>query len=336
MRRREFCLGLVAMPALARSAFAQEVASITLIKQHGLPYLPMMVMEEQKLVEKHAARLGVPNLKTDYRTLGGTQSIIDALIGGSMHFGIAGVPGLATLWDKTVGTANEVRALCAAQAMPFILVTNRPEIKTIKDFKEGHKIAVPGVKNSNQAICLQMAAAKEWGQANYAQLDPFTITLPHPDAAIAIISRSTELAGHYGVSPFQDYELAAPGTHQVLKSYDTLGGPTTNGVVFMAKKFRDANPKVTAAVYAAFEEVSAFIKKEPRQSGEIYIRMTNEKRSNADQMAKLISNPDNVWATTPLNAMRYVEFMHKVGTMKKQPGSWKDMFMPEVHALKGS
>ncbi len=56
--------------------------------------------------------------------------------------------------------------------MPFILVTNRPEIKTIKDFKEGHKIAVPGVKNSNQAICLQMAAAKEWGQANYAQLDP--------------------------------------------------------------------------------------------------------------------------------------------------------------------
>ncbi|HKS61774.1 MAG TPA: ABC transporter substrate-binding protein [Xanthobacteraceae bacterium] len=336
MRRREFCLGLVAMPALARSAFAQEVASITLIKQHGLPYLPMMVMEEQKLVEKHAARLGVPNLKTDYRTLGGTQSIIDALIGGSMHFGIAGVPGLATLWDKTVGTANEVRALCAAQAMPFILVTNRPEIKTIKDFKEGHKIAVPGVKNSNQAICLQMAAAKEWGQANYAQLDPFTITLPHPDAAIAIISRSTELAGHYGVSPFQDYELAAPGTHQVLKSYDTLGGPTTNGVVFMAKKFRDANPKVTAAVYAAFEEVSAFIKKEPRQSGEIYIRMTNEKRSNADQMAKLISNPDNVWATTPLNAMRYVEFMHKVGTMKKQPSDWKDMFMPEVHALKGS
>ena len=91
-----------------------------------------------------------------------------------------------------------------------------------------------------------MAAAKEWGQAEYARLDPFTITLPHPDAAIAIISRSTELAGHYGVSPFQDYELAAPGTHAVLKSYDTLGGPTTNGVVFMAKKFRDANPKVTA------------------------------------------------------------------------------------------
>jgi len=336
MRRRDVCLGLIAMPALARSAMAQEASSITLIKQHGLPYLPMMLMEEFRLVEKHAAKLGVLNLKTDYRTLGGTQSIIDALIGGQMHFGIAGVPGLATLWDKTFGTANEVRALCAAQAMPFILVTNRPEIKTIKDFKEGHKIAVPGVKNSNQAICLQMAAAKEWGQANYAQLDPLTITLPHPDAAIAIISKSTELVGHYGVSPFQDYELAAPGTHAVMKSYETLGGPTTNGVVFMAKKFRDASPKVTAAVYAAFEEVSDFIKKEPRQAGEVYIRMTNEKRSGPGDMAKLIANPDNVWATTPLNAMRYVEFMNKVGTVKRVPADWRDLFMPEAHGLAGS
>jgi NitT/TauT family transport system substrate-binding protein len=336
MRRREFCLGLAAMPALARSACADEVSTITLISQHGLPYLPLMVMENLKLVEKHAQRLGVPALKTDYRTLGGTQSLVDALIGGQMHFGIAGVPGLATLWDKTVGTANEVRGLCAAQSMPFILTCNRPDVKSIKDFKEGDKIAVPGIKNSNQAICLQMAAAKEWGQAEYARLDPFTITLPHPDAAVAIISKSTELIGHYGVSPFQDYELAAPGVHAVLKSYDTLGGQTTNGVMFMTKKFRDANPKVTSAVYAALAEASDFINKEPRQSAEIYIRTTNEKRSGVDDMAKMISNPDNAWTTTPQNAMRYVEFMHKVGTMKKLPGDWKDMFMPEAQGLAGS
>jgi NitT/TauT family transport system substrate-binding protein len=336
MRRRDFCAGLLAMPALARAAFAEEATTITLIKQHGLPYLPLMVMEEHKLVEKHAQRLGVTDLKTDYRTLGGTQSLVDALLSGQMHFGITGVPGLAQLWDKTTGTANEVRALCAAQAMPFILVTNRPEVKTIADFTERDKIAVPGVKNSNQAICLQMAAAKEWGQAQYARLDPFTIALPHPDAAVAIITKATEVTGHYGVAPFQNYELAAPGVHAVLKSYDTLGGQTTNGVVLMTKKFRDANPKVTSAVYAAFVEASDIIEKDPRHSAEIYIRMTNEKRSGVDAMAQMISDPDNAWTTTPQNAMRYVEFMHKVGTVKKLPASWKELFMPEVHALAGS
>ena len=53
-------------------------------------------------------------------------------------------------------------------------------------------------------------------------------------------------------------------------------------------------------------------------------------------MAKMISDPDNVWATKPLNAMRYVEFMNKVGTVKKVPADWRDLFMPEVHGLAGS
>ena len=67
MRRRDFCAGLLAMPALARSAFADEVSAITLISQHGLPYLPLMLMEDGKLVEKH----GMPwrPLRTTYTGL---------------------------------------------------------------------------------------------------------------------------------------------------------------------------------------------------------------------------------------------------------------------------
>jgi NitT/TauT family transport system substrate-binding protein len=342
MHRRHFCKGTLASaatlaaPGLIRSSFADEVSTIVLIKQHGLPYLPLMVMEEHKLVERHAQRLGLPALKPDYRTLGGTQSLVDALISGQMHFGVTGVPGLAQLWDKTQGTPHEVRALSAVQSMPFILVTNRPEVKSIRDFSERDKIAVPGVKVSNQAICLQMAADKEWGQANYAKLDPLTISLPHPDAAVAIISKSTEITGHYGVAPFQNYELAAPGIHAVLKSYDTLGGPTTNGVMLMTSKFRQENPKVTSAVYAALVEAENLINRDPGHSAEIYIRMTNEKRSGPDAMTQMISDTDNVWTTTPQNAMRYVEFMRSVGTLKRHPVSWKDLFMPEAHELAGS
>jgi hypothetical protein len=28
--------------------------------------------------------------------------------------------------------------------------------------------------------------------------------------------------------------------------------------------------------------------------------------------------------------------MHSVGTMKRQPSSWKDLYMPESHELKGA
>jgi NitT/TauT family transport system substrate-binding protein len=192
----------LAAPALMRSAFADEVSSIVIISQHGLPYLPLMVMETLKLVEKYTAKAGMTSLKPDYKTLGGTQSLIDALLSGQMNFGVTGVPSLATLWDKTAGTPNEVRALSAVQSMPFMLVTNRGSIKTISDFTDKDKIALPVVKVSAQAICLQMAAAKLWGNAQYNRLDPFTITRSHPDAAVSVMSKATEVNSHYSVAPY--------------------------------------------------------------------------------------------------------------------------------------
>jgi NitT/TauT family transport system substrate-binding protein len=342
IHRRAFCKALattpavLATPALLRSAFADEVSSIVLVSQHGLPYLPLMVMDEFKLVEKHAGKLGVASLKPEYKTLGGTQSLIDALLSGQMNFGVTGVPGLNTLWDKTAGTPNEVRALSAVQSMPFMLVTNREAIKTIKDFNEHDKIALPAVKVSSQAICLQMAAAKEWGQDQYAKLDSLTITRPHPDAATSVMSKATEINSHYSVAPFYFYELATKGVHNVLKSYDTLGGPATNGVMIMAKKFRDANPKVTGAVYGALSEAEEFINKNPGEAAQIYIKTTKEKRSSQAEMTKFIADPDNIWTTTPQQTMTFANFMHKVGTMKRLPASWKDLYMPESHELKGA
>jgi len=336
MRRRDFCLGLVAAPALARSAFGQETGTVVLVKQYGLPYLPLMVMEDQKLVEKHAAKLGVPSLKPEYKTLGGTTSLMEALISGQMHFGVTGVPGLATLWDKTAGTANEVRALSAVQSMPFYLVTSRESAKSIRDLTEKDRIALPAVKVSSQAICLQMAAAKEWGQDQYARLDPFTVTRPHPDAATAIISKSSEITTHYAAAPYYQYELAVPGIHSILKSYDTFGGPKTNGVMIMSKKFRDQNQKACAAIYAALDEAETFINKQPRDAAQIYIAATNEKRSGLDELTGMVADTDNVWTTTPQKSMRFLEFMHQTGAVKKVPASWKDLFMPEAHALAGS
>jgi NitT/TauT family transport system substrate-binding protein len=34
--------------------------------------------------------------------------------------------------------------------------------------------------------------------------------------------------------------------------------------------------------------------------------------------------------------MKYVEFMHRTGTLEVKPGSWKDMFFANAHALPGS
>ena len=333
MTRRQFGLGALAVPALANTATAQ-VTAIRFGTQYGLPFLPQMVMEAQRLVEKHAK--GLSGLQVDWLTASGPGALNDALLSGNMEFVNVAPPSLATLWEKSANTARPVRALCTVQSMPYVLVTRNPSVKTIADFTEKDRIAVPTVKISGQAMMLQIAAAKRWGFEQYERLDPLTVSLAHPDAAAAMLSNKLEITAHFCVAPFQYYELAAPGMRVVLKSYDVLGGPHTNGVQVTTLQFYQDNPRICEAVFAAHEEANAFIKKHPADAARIYLDLSKDRRSSADEITGMITDPDINYTTTPANVMALVEFMLKTHRLKTAPSSWKDMFLPLAHALKGT
>ncbi len=335
MNRRAFGCGVLALPALIRSASAQTT-TVRVGKQYGLPFLPQMVMEEQKLIEKHAAQQGVPGLKAEWLTMSGPGGLNDALLGGQMEFVNVAAPSLGTLWDKTFGTPIEVHGLCAVQSMPYVLCTRNAAVRTIADFTPNDRIAVPTVKISGQAMALQMAAAKLWGPDQYERLDALTVSMAHPDAMQAMLSGRSEITGHFAVSPFHYYELATPGIHQVLKSYDTLGGKHTNGIQVATKRFHEANPKICAAVLNAHNEANAFINAHPRDAAQIYASLTKDRRNPVDELAKMVADPDVDYTTTPANVMTLIEFMHKAGRIKRMPGSWKDLFFPDVHGVQGS
>jgi NitT/TauT family transport system substrate-binding protein len=106
--------------------------------------------------------------------------------------------------------------------------------------------------------------------------------------------------------------------------------------MIMSKAFYDTNPKSCAAVYGALDEANNFIARNPRDAAQIYLTVTKERRSNLDELTSFVSDPDNVWTTTPSNSMQYVNFMHDVGTLKRLPASWKDLYLPEACVLAGS
>ncbi len=94
--------------------------------------------------------------------------------------------------------------------MPLYLNTRNPAIKSIKDFTEKDRIALPAVKVSMQAIMLQMAAAKEYGENNYTKLDGLTVSMAHPDGVAALMSGASEITAHFTSPPFQFRELKDP------------------------------------------------------------------------------------------------------------------------------
>src|SRR5947208_5896787 len=206
-----FIAALISFAALAPAC--AEVNEIKIGKQYGLPYIQFGIMEEQKLIEKHARLEGLGDIKVAWTTLGGPAQINDGIISGAIDVGAVGLPNLITMWEKTRSNVK-VRAIAGLNFMPLLLVTRDPKIKALKDYSEKDRIALPSVKISMQAILLEMAAAKEFGDANYEKLDPLTVSMGHPDA-FAALNSGTEVQSHFSSAPFQYRQLNMPGYHQV-------------------------------------------------------------------------------------------------------------------------
>ena len=327
-------LAAVALAALFAVAPAHaEMAEINVAQQYGISYLPLMLMEEQKLIEKHAKTAGV-DVKVGWAKIAGGNVMNDALLSNSLQFASGGVGPLLTLWARTRGNLD-VRAVAAINSMPLYLNTRNPNVKSLKDLTDKDRIALPAVKVSIQAVTLQMAAEKEFGPGQQNKLDALTVTMSHPDAQIALLSGGTEISAHFSSPPFQYQQLEKPGIRTILNSYDVLGGPATFNVVWTTGKFRSENPKLYDAFVKALEEATAIINRDKKAAAEAYLRISKDKDTVAD-ILKMLNDPLIVYTQTPQSTMKYADFMTKVGSIKVKPESWKDLFFPNVHALPGS
>ena len=158
---------------------------------------------------------------------------------------------------------------------PAFLNTRNPNIKSMRDFTDNDRIALPAPKVSVQAIMLQMIAEKTLGK--FDALDKLTVGMSHPDGTAAMLSGKLEITSHFTSAPFQYQQLETPAIRKVLSSYDATDGPNTFSVVAATARWRDANPQAYQAVLAAIDEANAFIAKNPREAAEIFVKLESTK-----------------------------------------------------------
>jgi NitT/TauT family transport system substrate-binding protein len=322
----------LALPIATATSVRAEVSEITVAQQFGVSFLPLMVMEKQGLIEKHAEQAGLSGLKVSWVKVAGPSVMNDGLISGALHFASQGAPSLITLWDKTHG---QIKAVSAITTYPLYLVTRNPDVKKITDFTTKDKIAVPSVKISTQAIMLQMAAAKAYGEKEYAKLDPLTISLSHPDAALAFIGNTAGVNTHFSTSPFYEQEIKVPGAHLITTSYEILGGPATALVITASAKFREANPNTTKAFLAALSEAIETVNKDKRAAAKLYLELAHDTKSSVDEIFATISDKDYAFTLQPQKVFATAQFMAKIGSIKQAPASIDDLFFPEIGKVTG-
>jgi NitT/TauT family transport system substrate-binding protein len=219
--------------------------------------------------------------------------------------------------------------------MPIYLNSVNPDVKSIKDFTEKDRIALPAVKVSIQAVTLQMAAEQAFGPGQHGKLDALTVSLSHPDGMAQMMSGRSEISAHFTSAPFMYQELADKRVRKVLDSYEVLGGPHTFNVVWTSSKFHADNRKVIEAFVAALDDAMKQIAKDPAAAAAVWVKAENSKLPAA-YAEKIIRSPENEWTMIPKKIMDYADYMSRVGMIPVKPASWRDVFFDDISQLPGS
>lgn len=301
---------LVALPLTGRTAPppSDAPAEITVAYQPGLSYSNLIVMREQRLLEKQ-----FPQTKVNWTVLGSTAAVRDGFIANQIQIGAGSIPPFLTGWDRGVGW----KILASLNQMSVWLVARDNNVKTVKDLKPDMKIGMPSL-DSLQSLTLRKAAAEQLGNAH--ALDTAIVAIDHPSGMQAL--QVGQLTAHLGAPPFQ-YQEVQDGGHVVARSFDVFGPHTFNSV-YVGAKFADEHPQFVKAFYRDLLDATQFLKAHPREASEILSKDAGGKVSARD-FEGWLRRKDVIFSTTPHGFLAMAKFMHSIGSLQKVPSSMREI-----------
>lgn len=326
MRFRTLIAATVAAATLFASA--AEAQTVRIAHQIGVIFSPIMVMKELNLLEAAGKTAGM-DIKPEWISFSSGSAVNDSVISGNVDIATVGLPNFLILWSRAGG---KVKALSAISGVKSVLVTRDPAFKTLKDVKPSNRIAVPTLKVSNQALWLQMAAEKAFG--DFTALDKNTVQLGFVDAMQALMTKSGAIDTFFAGPPYYTEALKDPGVHEITNSLE-ITGRNTSLLSFTTARYHDANPKVMAAFLDALAEAQRIIREEPKRAAALYLKSTGEKYS-ADDVAAQMQAEGSVFQLMPLAVGVTAGFMHKVGLIPLAPKSWRDFFFDDIASRPGA
>jgi NitT/TauT family transport system substrate-binding protein len=235
---------------------------------------------------------------------------------------------------ETRATANEVRAVGTVSNGAMTLYTINPNVKTLADFTEQDRIAVPTVRLSFNAMMLQMAAEQLWNDPH--RLDHLTVALGHPDAVTALSAGygMATVTAHIGVQPFTDRGLKLPGAHIIADSREVFGGSLTQITLLATKQTKERNPTLFKAVSNALEEAIKVANADKRAAATLWKEVHKAPESVDDLVAQL-NDPGFEFTSRPQRIAHFTAFLNRIGTMKAKVGDWKELFWETAHQQQG-
>jgi NitT/TauT family transport system substrate-binding protein len=319
----------IAVAVLAAGAFAGSTArgaqnapapqNLTIAYQYGIGYAPLVIIKQQRVLEK-----AYPGLNVEWRQLASGTAITEGVTKGDIQIGAMGTVPMLVGWAR--GTNWKV--IAPLDEADLWLMVRNPAIRTLSDLRE-KRIATPSA-TSIQAIVLKKMAEVRLGNAH--ALDSSLLSMNHPDGMQALLT--SQIDAHFTSPPYQWLEVAR-GARALGKSYGYFGAHSFL-VTVVTQKFYDDYTAFSNRFYRLVKQSIDVLNKKPRVAAAILAR-EDVTGTSAAQFRRWITRKKSLTFTTrPRGLMRTAAFMQKVGLLNKVPRSWRELVFPPVFATRGS
>jgi NitT/TauT family transport system substrate-binding protein len=327
LRRNRLRLAVVAMLVLgigaASSAQGASEATrpdnITIAYQFGVGYAPLMIIKQQRLLEK-----AYPGLRVEWKQLASGTPITDGIIKGDIQIGAMGTGPFLVGWARGINW----RVIAPLDEADLWLMARDSSIRTVADLR-GKRIATP-TATSIQAVALRKMAQVKLG--NPRALDSSLISMDHPDGMQALLSG--QIDAHFTSPPYQWQELGR-GAHVVGKSYGYFGAHSFL-VTVLTQKFYDEYRAFSNRFYRLVKQSIDLINKKPKAAAAILAREDQTEATTAQFTRWITRKKSLTFTTRPRGLMRTAGFMNRIGLLNKVPGSWRELVFPPVYPTRGS
>jgi NitT/TauT family transport system substrate-binding protein len=293
--------------------------NITIAYQFGIGYAPVLLIKQQRLLEK-----AYPGLRVEWKQLASGTPITDGIIKGDIQIGAMGTGPMLVGWAR--GTNWKV--IAPLDEADLWLMVRNPSIRTFADLR-GKRIATP-TATSIQAVALRKMAEVKLGNAR--ALDSSLISMDHPDGMQALLTG--QIDAHFTSPPYQWLELGR-GARALGKSYGYFGAHSFL-VTVATQRFYDEYTAFSNRFYRLVRQSIDLLNKKPRVAAAILAR-EDTTETTAAQFRRWITRKKSLTFTTrPRGLMRTAAFMNKIGLLNKVPGSWRELVFPPVYPTRGS
>lgn len=301
-----FCLALAGCNP---SGQAQDVQTLKIAEQYGLPYAPLQIVKEKKLIEKN-----LPGIQVSWRQLGNTTAIREAMLAGELDIGFMAIPPFLIGWDKGM----EWKIACGLSTSPIGLVVNKDNLKSIGDFSPADRIALPQ-PGSIQHILLSMACEQLWGDPK--KLDNQLVTLDHPDGMSALLARS-EISAHFTTPPYLYKELAEPKMRLILDGKKVMGEDFTFAVGVATEDFYRKHPEAYQGFLKALSEALTFMEENPAETVKI---LAKAYQMDEGELTGYLERSDTAYSLDVQGVIKFADSMEKYGYISRKPANLEEV-----------